>query len=53
MMASSRIKTFNLQSELFFNDVLDNVALYYVVKQEFLNRFDESDDLSESSIESS
>jgi len=35
LMASSNIKTFELDSKLSFNDVLDNIALYYVIKKEF------------------
>ena len=42
------MQTYNLHSELFFNDVLDNIALVYVIKQEVmkalqLNELDESD----------
>jgi len=35
LMASSKMQPFNLDSKLSFNDVLDNVALYYVIRREF------------------
>jgi hypothetical protein len=31
---STGIKTYNEDSELHFNDVLDNITLVYVIKQE-------------------
>ena len=34
-MASSNMKLFDLDSKLSFNDVLDNLALYYVIRNEY------------------
>lgn len=34
-MASKRMGTLDDQSHLLFNDVLDNVALFYVIEKEY------------------
>jgi hypothetical protein len=34
-MASKRMGDFEDKTHLFFNDVLDNVALYYVIEKEY------------------
>lgn len=35
LMASSKMELFDLESKLSFNEVLDNIALYYVIRREF------------------
>lgn len=34
-MASSNMKPFTMESNINFNDVLDNLALYYVIRKEY------------------
>lgn len=50
-MVSNKIPDLNHQSELFFNDVLDNIALYYVIKQEY-NQAQAEQSLSEEDLSS-
>ena len=34
-MASSNMKPFTMESNINFNEVLDNLALYYVIRKEY------------------
>jgi hypothetical protein len=42
-MASKRMGDFDDKTHLFFNDVLDNVALYYVIAKEYTAVMDQAD----------
>lgn len=48
MMVSNKQTDLLLTSELFFNDVLDNIALYYVIKQEYMQAQQDNDMNSDS-----
>jgi hypothetical protein len=42
-MASKRMGDLDDKTHLFFNDVLDNVALYYVIAKEYTAAMDQAD----------